>query len=488
MIGLLSWLWQTLVALIVGISSVVLTAIAPESSSAPLSLHPCHVEGLAEEVLCGTFEVFENRDSATGRRLQLRLTVVPALGRDARPDPLVILAGGPGQGARAYGPLVPRYFQRLRRTRDIVLLDVRGTGDSARLKCRSDEATISLLSGGGDPANAARTCLSSLDADPRFYTHHYSMADLRDVLQQLGYAQVNLWGGSWGTRSALVFSAAFPDLVRRVVLDGAVAVTMDFPWSYPTAAARALDRLISDCEKDHGCREAFPSPREEISQWLADLERRPVVATVRHPRSAAPMKLELDRRAATEVLRAAIYSPLDASRIVMAIYQARRGDLGPIVAMAERASSWSVDTMAIGQTFAILCSEDVGRDPAPLTSPDTPFGHGAIDFWVESCRVWPKGRGHSLSEQTVLEIPALILSGDLDPVTPPSRGEAMRKHFPNSLHVVAPGGGHNVSFSGCIPRLIAEFIDAHEWRELDTSCAAAITRPPFVTSMAGGRP
>ncbi len=144
----------------------------------------------------------------------------------------------------------------------------------------------------------------------------------------------------------------------------------------------------------------------------------------------------------------------------MAIYQARRGDLGPIVAMAERASSWSVDTMAIGQTFAILCSEDVGRHPAPLTSPDTLFGHGAIDFWVESCRVWPKGRGHSLSEQTVLEIPALILSGDLDPVTPPSRGEAMRKHFPNSLHVIAPGGGHNVSFSGCIPRLIAEFIDA----------------------------
>ena len=340
----------------------------------------------------------------------------------------------------------------------------------------------------GDPANLARTCLSSLDADPRFYTHHYSMADLRDVLEQLGYAQVNLWGGSWGTRSALVFSAAFPDLVRRVVLDGAVAVTMDFPWSYPTDAARALDRLISDCEEDQACREAFPSPREEISQWLADLERRPVVATVRHPRSAAPMKLELDRRAATEVLRAAIYSPLDASRIVMAIHRARRGDLGPIVAMAERASSWSVDTMAIGQTFAILCSEDVGRHPAPLTSPDTPFGYGAIDFWVESCRVWPKGRGHGLSERTVLEIPALILSGDLDPVTPPSRGEAMRKHFPNSLHVIAPGGGHNVSFSGCIPRLIAEFIDANEWRGLDTSCAAAIARPPFVTSMAGGRP
>jgi pimeloyl-ACP methyl ester carboxylesterase len=486
-IGRLLWLWQTLVALILGIG-VLLAAIAPPSSSAPLSLHRCHVDGLAEEVLCGTFEVVEDRDAATGRRIQLRLTVLPALGRNGHPDPLVILAGGPGQGGRAYAPLVPRYFQRVRRTRDIVLLDLRGTGDSAPLKCSSDEATISLLAGGDDLAIAARKCLSGLEADPRFYTHHYSMADLRDVLRQLGYAKVNLWGGSWGTRSALVFSAAYPEVVRRVVLDGAVAATMDFPWSYPSDAARALDRLFNDCEKDHTCREAFPSAREEVSQWLSDLERRPVVATVRHPRSAAPMKLELDRRVATEVLRATIYSPLEASRIVMAIHHARRGDLGPIVAMADRASSWSVDTMAIGQTLTILCSEDVGRHPVPTTIADTVFGRSAVDFWVESCKVWPKGRPLTISAQTVLENPALILSGDLDPVTPPSRGEAMRKHFPNSLHVIAPGGGHNVSFSGCVPRLIADFIDAPDWRELDASCASAIARPPFVTSMAGGPP
>jgi pimeloyl-ACP methyl ester carboxylesterase len=314
------------------------------------------------------------------------------------------------------------------------------------------------------------------------------MADLHDVLRLLGYDQVNLWGGSWGTRSALVFSAAYTGAVRRVVLDGAVAAAIDFPWSYPTDAARALDRLFTDCQNDQACRMAFPSARADVTQWLKDLERAPVVATVRHPRSVTPMKLRLDRRAATEVLRAAIYSPLDASRIVMAVQQAAGGDVGPIVAMAERASSWSVDTMAIGQTLTILCSEDVGRHPAPAIFPDTVFGRGAIDFWFESCRVWPKGRALSISEQTVLEIPALILSGDLDPVTPPSRGEAMRKHFPNSLHVIAPGGGHNISFSGCIPRLIAEFLDAEEWQGLDTTCAAAIARPPFVTSLAGERP
>ena len=488
MIGLLVSLWEALVAVIVAISGVVLTAMAPPSSSTPLLLQPCHVEDVAEQVLCGTLEVFEDRDTGDGRRIKLHITVVPALGRTVRPDPLVILAGGPGQGARSYAPLVPRFFQRVRRSRDIVLVDVRGTGDSSPLKCPRDEGSVGLLAAMDELADMARQCLASLDADPRFYTHHYSMADLREVVQQLGYRQVNLWGGSWGTRSALVFAALYPDLVRRVVLDGAVAASMNFPWSYPTDAARALDRLFRDCDSDPRCREAFPTARDDVSRWLLSLEGQPVVATIRHPRSAAPLKLHADRKAVTEVIRAALYSPLDASRIVMAIQHAAGGDLAPIVAMAEQASSWSVDTMALGQTFTILCSEDVGRHAAPAAPADTMFGHGSIDFWVESCKVWPKGRALAVSEQTVLEIPALILSGDLDPVTPPSRGEDMRRHFPNSLHVVAPGGGHNVSFSGCIPRLIAEFLDADDWRPLDTSCAGAIARPPFVTSLAGGRP
>lgn len=488
MIGRLVSLWETLVVVILAVFGVAVSTSAPTSSPAPVLLQPCHVDGVAEQVLCGTYDVFEDRDKNEGRRITLRITVLPALGRTGEPDPLVVLAGGPGQGARAYAPLVPRYFQRVRRTRDIVLVDVRGTGDSSPLQCPRDESTISLLAAIDDAAEAARKCLAHLGADPRFYTHYYSMADLRDVLQALGYRHVNLWGGSWGTRSALVFAATYPDLVRRAVLDGAVASVVNFPWSYPTDAARALDRLFNDCTNDPACHTAFPQARDEVSRWLVGLERQPVVATVRHPRVASPLTIRLERKGAAEVIRAAIYSPLDASRILLAIRHAAQGDLGPIVAIAERTSNWSVDTMAIGQTFTILCSEDVGRHAAPASLADTLFGRSAIDFWVESCKAWPKGRPLTITDQTVLDVPALILSGEIDPVTPPARGEDMRKHFPNSLHVVAPGGGHNVSFSGCIPRLIGDFIDAVDWRPLDTSCAASITRPPFVTSLAGGRP
>ncbi len=475
-------------SVLIGASAVLLAAGAPAAPSSSLTLSPCHLDKLAEQVRCGALEVFEDRDTATGRRLPIQVTVLPALVRDPEPDPLVVLAGGPGQGARAYAPLVPRFFQRIRRTRDVVLVDLRGTGDSAPLNCSTPPGATVPLTFFETPEESAKDCLEGLSADPRFYTHRYALADLRDVVQQLGYRRINVWGGSWGTRSALIFAATYPDLVRTAVLDGAVAATMDFPWSYPRDAQRALDRLFDDCAQDAACRAAFPHARDEVAGWLARLERQPFLGTVRHPRSAALVEIRLDRASATEVLRAALYSSLDASRILMVIHLAVAGELAPLVAMAERSASWSVDTMALGQTLSILCSEDVGRRRSPEMPMNTMFGRSAVESWLARCEAWPKGPALDIDERTVLPVPAMILSGELDPVTPPARGDEMRRHFPNSLHVVAPGGSHNVSFSGCLPRLMAEFVEQGTWRALDPSCVKAIARPPFVTSFAGERP
>jgi pimeloyl-ACP methyl ester carboxylesterase len=463
---------------------------APDERPAPsaaLPLDPCFIDGLSEEVRCGTFEMKEDRGSDTSRRIRIQVSVVPALVRDRAPDPFVVLAGGPGQGARSYAPLVPRYFQRVRRTRDIVLVDLRGTGESAPLKCPTPPGVLELATSSEPPTQSAQRCLEGLSADPRFYTHRYALADLRDVLQQLGYDRVNLWGGSWGTRSALVFAATYPDMVRTAVLDGAVSATMDFPWSYGADAQRALERLWADCSRDDPCQRTFPDARREISEWLAGLDRHPLRVALRHPRSAQHVVVDLDRAAATELLRVALYSPLDASRLLMVIRQAATGDIAPLAAMAERMAGATIDTMALGQTMAILCSEDVGRHAAGSAT-DTLFRTYAADVWTARCGGWPKGPALAIGSDTKLSTPALILSGDLDPVTPPARGADMQRHFPNSLHVVAPGAGHNVSFSGCVPRLIADFVRDGAWQSLDASCAREIARPPFVTSSAGGRP
>lgn len=487
MISLFPWSVEGFVAGLIAAFAVIVSAVDPAGRSTALTLSPCHLDDLAEEVRCAVLEVFEDRDTAAGRRIPIHVTVLPALVRDPAPDPFVVLAGGPGQGARAYAPLVPRFFQRIRRLRDVVLVDLRGTGDSAPLTCATFPGTIAFLTIFEAPEASARRCLAGLDADPRFYTHREALADLQDVLRGLGYERVNLWGGSWGTRSALIFAAAHPDLVRTAVLDGAVAATVDFPWSHPRDAQRALDRLFDDCARDAACHTAFPHARDTVRGWLAGLDRKPFVGTIHHPRSAARVEVRVDRPSANEAIRAALYSPLEASRLVMAIDRAAAGDLSPLVAMAERAANWSIDTMALGQTMSILCSEDVGRHPAPTAPDETLFGHRRhrqLARAVRSLAERPGARHHRRDRRARTGADSVWRARSGDPACP-WRSDA--SPFSGQSPHCGPWWRHNVSFSGCLPRLIAEFVEQGSWQVLDPSCAKAIARP-FVTSFSGERP
>lgn len=477
----------TVVAALFGTDRPAGVVAAQAGPPAALRLEPCHLRGLSEPLACGALLVPEDRADATSPRIPVHVTVVPAFVRDKAPDPLVVLAGGPGQGARTYGTLIPTAFQRVRRTRDIVLVDLRGTGDSGALRC-PPEQPFALFRIGGDAGAAAIRCRDALRVNPAHYTHAAALADLHEVLVALGVDRVNLWGGSWGTRSALIFAARYPAMVRTVTLDGAVPMDLDFPWSYPVDAQAALDQLFADCAADTACAAAFPNARQSITQWLTLFEHTPPVVTVAHPRSGEAATITLTRAGATEAIRAALYSPSESSRLLALLDMAARGQVAPLIAAAERASNWSVDTMALGQTFSILCSEDVRLRHPPTTMPATLFGMAAIDFWIASCRNWPLGPPLEITADTVSRAPALILSGARDPVTPPARGDAMRRHFPTSTHVIVPGGGHNVSTLGCVPRLIAAFIERGDGSGLDPACAAAVMRPPFVTSLAGSRP
>jgi pimeloyl-ACP methyl ester carboxylesterase len=110
------------------------------------------------------------------------------------------------------------------------------------------------------------------------------------------------------------------------------------------------------------------------------------------------------------------------------------------------------------------------------------------DLWRGACAAWPRGPALAVARDAVSQVPALILSGAHDPVTPPPAGEAMGRHFVNHLHLVVAGAAHNASFSGCVPELIASFIDRASAAPVDTSCAARVAWPPAVVSDAGTRP
>jgi pimeloyl-ACP methyl ester carboxylesterase len=457
---------------------------------APFPLEPCHVDGLAEELRCGVREVFEDRERGSGRRIPIHVTVMPALRRLVTRDPLILFAGGPGQGARSMAPVAARFFRAIRRHRDIVLIDLRGTGASNPLACDTGDDEIATL-GDIDFAGQARRCAAGLKADPRFYTHRQSLADLDEIRQALGYERVNIWGGSWGTRAALLYALRYPAAVRTVTLDGAVALTMGFPKSASADAQRAVDALIESCRNDQGCHSAFPDPHADIAAFERRFSDGDVTISVPHPRTNQPTSVRLTSGLAFEILRGALYVPRDAAALLLVIRAGAAGDFAPLVAQLVRTSSVTTDDMTIGATFSVLCSEDLPRVANASFSGDANgslFRTTYADIWRTRCDAWPKGAGIDEADTAIAQAPALILSGGHDPVTPPRAGEAMTRHFPNHRHVIVRAAAHNTSFSGCVPDLIAEFLNRGTADGLDTACVDRLAWPPFVVSTAGTRP
>jgi pimeloyl-ACP methyl ester carboxylesterase len=446
---------------------------------AAIPLSPCHIEGFSEEVLCGTHRVFEDRVAQSGRTIDLKVAVVPALRRETADDPLFVLAGGPGQGARKYGALIPLAFREVRKTRDIVLVDLRGTGGSNPLGCDFGDP-LGHLEGALD----ATPCLRTLKGDPRLYTTEPAMDDLDEVRAALGYERINLWGGSYGTRAALVYAQRHPDRVRSVVLDGAAPFEIVLPLHNAWGAQRAMERLFADCAAERECRSAYPRLRQELDEVFSKL---PVTASLHHPRTGKPLEMTVTRGVFASGLRGMLYTPAHASLIPWVIHAARQGDFAPFATLSLETAAWSTETMSLGLTLSVLCSEDVHRirdDEAERAVRGTFLGDFEIESWRRMCEPWPRGPLPVLDHQPV-RVPALILSGDLDPVTPPRWGEVMKKHFPGALHVIVPGAAHNTSTTGCVPDLIAQFV---ERGTIDASCVRKIRRPPFVIDPSGTTP
>ena len=461
------------------------------SIAADGSLQPCHLDGFSEQVLCGHHDVYENRHAASGRRIPLRFAVIPALSAKAEPDPLFLLAGGPGQAATGLAVLAGGPFKRIRAHRDIVLVDQRGTGESRPLECPGGDDDLSRLTRTAmleDPS----ACLRGLDADVRFYSNFEAMEDLDEIRAALGYDRVNLWGGSYGTRAALVYLRLHPEHVRSVVLDGAAPFTVKFPLYTARNAQRSLDLLFDACEADRDCHAAFPNFRTETRDLLASLERSPARALVRHPRTGQRREMEITRAGFASLLRGFLYVPAHRSLVPAMMHEAAQGNFEPLLALGLSLAGWSFETMSLGMTCSILCSEDVpriAREAIDSATRATFIGRAEVDSWSDLCAAWPRADLPADYDRPVrAQTPALILSGGLDPATPPAWGEEVARELPNSRHVVAPNAAHGVSFSGCLPDLIADFVEAGAAEGLDTACVNAISTPPFVTGSAGPKP
>ena len=451
-------------------------------------LHACTSDEGPPDARCGTLKVFEDRSKGTGRTISLAIVVLPALSDDDRDDPLVFLAGGPGQGAAKMAPLVRAAFSRIQRHRDIVLVDQRGTGRSHPLNCEpQDDSLKSLLADDEVSLARLRECLAGYDADPRLYTTPIAMDDLEDVRAFLGYRQLNLYGGSYGTRAAMVYLRQHPERVRTLTLDGVAPTDMRLPLFAARDAGRALDQVLADCAKDAGCATAYPGLRARVTAMLSRLERSPAEVTLMHPLAGTLETITVTPRVVAGALLSGLYSPSTAAMVPLLLERATRNDFQALMALALAGDQ--SENMSTGMQLSVLCSEDASQvddDRVTQASSDSLFGRHLASGQLAACRVWPRGSvPAAYFEPVVSEVPALVLSGDLDPVTPPAWGEAVVRHLRNGRHFIATGTGHGVATTPCGVRVVEDFLEKGSSSQLDTSCLTEPRRPPFFVTPSG---
>ena len=474
-------------------------APAPAGAQSALELQDCRLDRVSVPARCGILAVFEDRASGAGWTIELEIVVVPAVSDSPDPDPLFFLAGGPGQAATELAGPLARLLARVRRTRDLVFVDQRGTGGADEMRCAFFEGasdgdrSSESFQVGNLPLERVRECLDEIatDADPRHYTTPVAMDDLDEVRAALGYETINLLGGSYGTRAGLVYMRRHPDRVRTAVLDGLAPVAMRLPSNMSVDAHDALDRLFADCEADAGCRDAFPDLSRTFAGVIAELEASPRALAATHPRTGEPFESTLTASRFAADVRAVLYYPTLASLLPWTIARAAAGDFAPYLAQSVPLNEFG-GMLNAAVFLSVICAEDVSRlnaAEAARVAGGGVLGRESMVAWVAACTVWPAaGLPSGYFEPVRSDAPTLLLSGALDPVTPPRWGEEVLRGLGNAQHVVAPGAGHGVLVRGCTADVIARFIDAGSHADLDVSCIEAIRRPPFMLSPAGTEP
>ena len=458
----------------------------PGPSQAAQKLRPCQANGVTGEVLCGTYEVYENREARSGRKISLNILVLRASSPSPASDPLFVFAGGPGQAAIDGAPGYAQIFAPLRGTRDIVLIDQRGTGRSNPLNCELGDLNeiVQALFAGSLPAEGLRACRRRLEqkADLRFYTTPVAVDDIDEVRAWLGYERINIYGSSYGSRAALVYLKRHPRHVRAVVIKAVAPENYKNPLYNPRDAQSSLDRLIADCARDAACAKAFPDLGLDVRKVLDGLANSPVSIRVPDAAGGAATEVVITRDVFAGALRRALMDPNAQRGIPATVQKALAGDFKNFAAFLAPFRTVA-KSFSLGMNLSVICAEDVPVISAREVERETGgtfLGGKLVRGLIKVCREWPRGKlPKNFYAPTRSDLPVLIISGRLDPDTPPEWGQEVGKHLPNSLHLVLEGMSH-LSPPACAWEIINQFISSGSAKGLDTSCVVKSQRPPFI--------
>lgn len=465
-----------------------------------LTVAPCTVPGVAGPARCGTLEVWENRTTRSGRKIPIRFVVLPATGPNPARDAVFPIAGGPGQSMVEVAAGSAQELAPLRDTRDILLVDQRGTGGSNLLACRLYDPETDLQSYFGPfyPADRVAACWAEWRgrADLSQYTSDAAADDFDEVRAALGYDRLNLYGTSYGTRAALVYMRRHPQRVRSAMLLGVVPTDTRMPLFTARDAQRAIDGIFAECRAQPACNAAFPDLPGSLRRALERFSGGPVEMTVLHPRTGRPARVRLPRDLFVEALRYLAYSAANAAMIPAVVHQAGEGDYGPVAEFALSTRRDIVDAGSHGVYLSVTCAEDLPffeLEEGRRLAEGTFLGDYRVRDQKAACAAWPVSAvSRAFLEPVVSDAPALLLSGQWDPATPPAQAEQALRTLRNARHVVFPSGAHGffglTGGPACAQKLITDFVRSADPRGLDASCASSVRRPPFPTRRLGGAP
>ena len=456
-----------------------------------LKMERCFMESIGEEVICGTYEVMENRQVRKGAKIKLNFIILPAYTSHPAPDPVFIFSGGPGCGSAEWVDVYARSCHKLRWERDIVLVDQRGTGDSNPLHCqrRGDPNSAQTYLQDMFPEDYVKKCRKDLEkrANLRYYHTTLAVADIDDLRAELGYEQINVMGASYGSYTAFVYMRDYPVRTRCAVLEFVALPNWDYSGSIAPDTQDALERLFADCAADSECSVDYPLLEEQLEQAFSRLRQGPVTVPIINPITGHGEMVTFTYNNFIHGLRSMLYTTSRSCWIPAFIHWAAQGNFSPIAEYTAK-YLWGINRdIKDGMYLTVTCTETIpyiDYAEARRQAQGTLMGEYRLDQQKNACDLWVRGDlPPGFRDMYSLDIPTLIISGELDPVTPPKYGDEMASYLPQSLHVVIPNAAHGYgqTWENGMDDVVAQFVSQGTPYGLDTTFVEVNQRPPFVS-------
>ncbi len=478
--------------------TLVLLLAAPATlAQAGLDLTDCRIsagEGAPSiPARCGVLERPLDPASPDSEIIGLKVAVVPALSLEPATDVFVPIAGGPGASSIRFYAGWANAFERVRQKRDILLVDQRGTGESAPMACPYEDDIVEGDFSAAATLRAMEECLTQLPHDPRFFTTSLAVKDLEAARDALGYESLNLYGSSYGTRVAQHFARRYPDSTRTVIIDGVVAPQIPLGPEIATESQRALNRVLDRCEQDPDCAERFPALRDDFRRLQETLAAGPVSVTAPNPVTGSPETFDFAEEHMAVAIRLLLYSARSIALIPLSINEAANGNYTPLAAQFLLTAASLSEALNIGMHNAVMCTEDIpfidfaAVDQAAIDA--SYLGPLQLEAIRTMCSIWPQGpMDDDLLTPLSTDTPVLLLSGEADPITPPRYAELAAVDLTNAWLLTGVNQGHGLGAVGCMPRVIGRFVEAARLEDGVADCLGDAFAMPFFLDYSGPMP